>query len=417
MDALKVKSQPKDRQSAAHISTFILYVESSSQSLSRKTKYRLPFTMVRLKLGRIIVLGVFALNIWVAFTVIYRLPLTVVLRQKIIATQSFPNQVSIIQRTHDDSLETRSTNAKISEDTLRGLNVHTWEFGRCRITLEQLCNHPMFPKSPDTKHFVSIADINSAVDKNFGALRLLGYLRPNVTGVYQFMVASNGLAEVWLSLSANWKDAKRIAYIESPSVETKLATARQKSQISSPVSLVEGKKYYIEVIYVQGNLKKSERLIQVSWKQTDSSGFELIDKASFSPYTNDIKKYRFEVYDDELPEASSCTNLPGRYANKYMRPETLPYLERAAVDKVLAVCDYRPSYVLDPEYLPLEFEKYHGVKRHVRKAYIHPALNITGVAFPGKNEQMFVPEYPLNEKEAFSVVGKYFEALSRTFPR
>lgn len=230
------------------------------------------------------------------------------------------------------------------------------------------------------------------------AIRLLGYIRPNVTDVYQFLLTSIGSAEMWLSSSSDWKDARRIA------------AASGTQNLSNPISLVGGKKYYIEAIYVQAELKNSQQLVQISWKRLNSAdGFDVIDGAFFSPYTNDDEKYEFEVYDDKLPGALYCAQFDRRSTNKFLRPEKLPYLERAAVDQVLEVCDYSPSYLIDPENLPSDFQMYYGVSLYVQRTNVYPPLNGTRMAF---EEMIFF----LEEEAAFSVINKYFEELSGVFP-
>ena len=116
-----------------------------------------------------------------------------------------------------------------------------------------------------------------------------------------------------LGLSSNGKDARRIP------------AASGTQNLSSPVSLVGGKKYYIEVTYVQHQPDNSQQLIQVSWKRLDTTnGFHEIDEAFFSPYTGDDNKYEFKMYDENFPDALSCAQFVGRSTNKFLRPEKLP---------------------------------------------------------------------------------------------
>lgn len=343
--------------------------------------------MARVNFRRMVFVFVLILDLWVLFIVIHRSPLIVDTRQKILAK---------INGTHD-WLITRAHYTNI-EETSTGFNKHTWIFESCQISLQQLCNHPMFPKSPDIRKTISNADLNFTAKNNFVAIRLLGYIRPNVTDVYQFLLTSIGSAEMWLSSSSDWKDARRIA------------SASGTQNLSNPISLVGGKKYYTEAIYVQAELKNSQQLIQISWKRLNSAdGFDVIDGDFFSPYTNDDEKYEFEVYDDKLPGALYCAQFDRRSTNKFLRPEKLPYLERAAVDQVLEVCDYSPSYLIDPENLPSDFQMYYGVSLYVQRTNVYPPLNGTRMAF---EEMIFF----LEEEAAFSVINKYFEELSGAFP-
>ena len=298
------------------------------------------------------------------------------------------------------------------------MNKHTWET-HCQSSLNQLCNYPIFPKAPDKRKFVQNANIKSTVDRVDGAVRVLGYVRPNATGEYQFVVTSNGFAEVWLSPNTNWEDAKKIAYTELGPQLKKLPPGPMKSQISETVSLLARQKYFFEVIYVKTDRKNSEQLIQVAWKRPDRTEFELIEEEYFSLYTEDSDKAKLKIYDEELPDVLACVKLRRRFANKYMRPDTLPYLSRTAVDDTLPLCEYRPSYLLDPANLPRNFKTYHGVRRHVQKTLVYPVANVNGVVTNTRNGKWILsgPEYPLNETESLSVIHRYFQAMLRMYPQ
>ena len=304
------------------------------------------------------------------------------------------------------------------ESNLKGLNQHTWE-KPCKISLEQLCNYPIFPKAPDHRTFVANVDVLS-LGVTIAGIRLMGFLRPNKTGEYYFLVASNGFAEVWLSTSKKWKNVKKIAYINpqySRSTVTKVAFDAIKSQISDRVILSARHEYYFEVIYVQGIQEGKEHLIQVAWKRPEKSRFEIIDRAFLSPYKNDSDKAQMKVYDEDLPDVLSCKKLRinSSVANEYMRPETLPYLEHMAVKNALNYCEYHPSYLLKPANL-LKFKKYHGVYRHTYKTSSYPFPDVTGVLRTRKVAKMFIAEHPLDAKEAILVVSRYLEALKRAYP-
>ena len=53
----------------------------------------------------------------------------------------------------------------------------------CLMSLEQLCNFPIFPKAPDKRSLVNNVNISLSANEVDG-LRLLGFLQPNVTGEY-----------------------------------------------------------------------------------------------------------------------------------------------------------------------------------------------------------------------------------------
>ena len=369
------------------------------------------------------VIGVLTVGLWVILAVVYLFS-----RQETIPNvTSFQNQTTSTSGRKVEMLESRRTdpiNKDLEvEDILKGLNKHTWE-RYCQSNLEQLCNYPIFPKAPDKRDFVQNVNIMSTVNEVDGAVRLLGFVRPNATGEYQFFVTSNGFAEVWLSPNTNWKDAKKIAYgkpqyLRSATLK-KLSFETMKYQISQTVGLLAGQKYYFEVIYVKTDTKSSEQLIQVAWKRPDRTEFELIEGEYFSLYTEDSDKSKLKIYDEELPDVLACKTLRRRFANKYMRPDTLPYLSRNAMNKTLPICEYKPSYLLDPANLPRDLKLYHGVK-NVQKTYTYPFQSISGVLRSAKVAQTkrktFLAELPLSDLEALSIVRKYCDVMERTYSR
>ena len=296
-----------------------------------------------------------------------------------------------------------------------GLNQHAW-YGRCITSFEQLCSYPIFPKGPDARDFAKNVNITSLANEVDG-LRLLGFLRPVVTGEYIFVLMSNGLAEVWLSSNRNWKNARKIAYATPSKAATdKLGFGELTTQISHSIPLAAKQTYYFEVIYAyKGVHSSSASLIQLAWKRPDKKAFEIIDRTFFLPYTNDIDKAKMKVYDDNLPDVLACAPLRQTIANEYMRPEKLPVLENTDVNKALDFCEYRPSYLLDPAKLD-NFKPYSGVRLHLHKTVSFPYPDVYGVISNKKVREYFKAEAPLAQQEARSVVVRYMEALKKRYP-
>ena len=61
------------------------------------------------------------------------------------------------------------------------------------------------------------------------------------------------------------------------------------------VKLFSGHKYYVEIIYSRGGQSEGQSLIQLAWKRPDRTGFELIQRAFFSPYKNDSDKAQMRL--------------------------------------------------------------------------------------------------------------------------
>ena len=373
--------------------------------------------MNRVKLLKAFATTVVMAGLWVISVIVYLFN-----RQEVIPNvTSLQYQLKPDRRITSELLTTRHVTDHYTEDfeleyIFQGLNKHTWET-HCRSSLKQLCNYPIFPKAPDKRNFVQNVNINSKVHEVDGAVRLLGYVQPNATGEYQFFVTSNGFAEVWLSPNTNWKDAKKVANIEPGPLLMKLPPGPMKSEISGFVSLIAGQRHFFEVIYVKTDMKSSKQLIEVAWKRRDRTEFELIEREFFSLYTVDSDKANLKIYDEGLPDVLACKKLRRRFANKYMRPDTLPYLSRTAVDKTLPICEYKPSYVLDPANLPRDFKTHHGVRRHVQKIHVYPVEYVSGVETNKRDGKWILrgPEYPLNQTESLIVVHGYFHALDRMY--
>ena len=251
--------------------------------------------------------------------------------------------------------------------------------------------------------------------------RLIGYLLPNLSGEYNFAVVSNGFSEVWLSPIKSWRAAKQVAYIspqDAPSTIKKWDFESLKSQISTRIHLKARKRYFIEIIYSVGARKTGEKFLQVAWKRPGKSMFEIIDGESLSLYTNDSEKAQYKMLDDELPDAHCCAKYRKFYANKYMKPAIYPSLENTAVNRTLDFCDYRPSYLLEPDNFHelSKFQIYNGVTKHVHQTRSFPYSNIDGVVRNQKAHSAFWAENPLEEQEAWSVVEKYIEAMEERYP-
>ena len=191
-------------------------------------------------------------------------------------------------------------------DLAGGLNQHIWE-NNCVRTIETLCNFPVFPNAPDQRQVISRTEITAPTDSSTDGHRLFGFVLPNSTGEYQFAVASNGFAEIWLSLSKNWRAAKQIASISPADVKStaKWNFSTSKTQISSGIHLNANVKYYIEILYTLGTRDKSEKFLQVAWKVQQESTFKIIDSESLLLFKNDSEKGRYKMFDDELPHALS----------------------------------------------------------------------------------------------------------------
>ena len=305
----------------------------------------------------------------------------------------------------------------------RGLNQHVWD-KNCLKTIASLCNFPIFPNAPDKRQVIYRTEITEPKDSTIDAHRMFGFVQPNLTGDYQFAVASNGYSEVWLSESANWSTAKEIAHFNlferiktSTSVTVQTFNVSRK-QISSRIYLKAETRYYIEIVYALGIQSKGEYFLRVSWKQPQESNFVVIESDFLFPFKNDSRAGKQKMYDDELPNAKSC-NKDGAnqgYKNKHMNTDQvkIPFLEHTSVSKVLPSCEYRPSYLPDAATLK-SFGQYHGVVKHVKRIHTFPFSFVKGIVLEAGHQSYSFAQLPLQEEEASSVVEQYMDSLKKRY--
>lgn len=114
---------------------------------------------------------------------------------------------------------------------------------------------------------------------NFGAM-MRGFIQAPQTGSnYVFWVAADDSAELWLSTDANPANAKKIASCTS-SVSFRSWTS-QTTQQSSPISLVRGQQYYVEVRQKQGT---GSEFVSVGWQLPDGTRQRPIPTLYVQPY-------------------------------------------------------------------------------------------------------------------------------------
>lgn len=98
--------------------------------------------------------------------------------------------------------------------------------------------------------------------------RLRGYIVPPKTGNYYFWLAANNTAEFWLSNDSESVNVVRRAYVTaSTGKRTWTAAPPQPSQQSPWLSLVEGRKYYFEVLHNTGT--DTDDYVSLGWLQDD----------------------------------------------------------------------------------------------------------------------------------------------------
>ena len=104
-------------------------------------------------------------------------------------------------------------------------------------------------EEPSSVNDLTIFEIPANVADNYGS-RVRGYVMVPETGNYTFWIASDDQSQLWLSTDADPANKRKIAEV------TGWTTSRQwgkyASQQSGEISLVGGRKYYIEALHKEG---------------------------------------------------------------------------------------------------------------------------------------------------------------------
>ena len=129
-----------------------------------------------------------------------------------------------------------------------GVIVESW-LGLAGSKVGDLTQCPRFPLAPDSRARLTALETPVNRADNYGQ-RLRGFLLPAQDGVYQFWIAADDGAELWLSASESPFERKRVARV-SGSTALRNYNA-QPSQKSAPITLRAGQAYYFEVLHKEG---------------------------------------------------------------------------------------------------------------------------------------------------------------------
>ena len=292
---------------------------------------------------------------------------------------------------------TRQYPAGSNERTLRKtghLNLHLWS-ETCARDLNILCNFPMFPNAPDNRLLLNKTEVaRNSTKADIGlSLRLFGFIVPDTSGLYLFIIEFCRSAEVWLSHNENWKNARKIWDTE------KLSQEKKDFAVFDEIELMAGRKYFIEVVATCFRLRSK---IQLLWKTPMSSSFEVINGTFLSHYTDDRDLNNSKIYDDLLPDSPVCTSRRNKTTYFQVQQE-ISYLSHDEVKDVLPYCDYNASYTVKKR-----LKKYHAIKFYRVNTYVYPFPE-----HPRLQNRIRGYRHPLDEDEALTVVRIFVELLER----
>ena len=142
--------------------------------------------------------------------------------------------------------------------------------------MADLTASPNYPNNPSITVALGSFEYYDAGDTYGGRLR--GYICAPFTGAYNFYIAGDDQAGLWLSTDENPVNKVLIAYNETPvgfRAWTTFAT-----QKSAPINLVKGVRYYVETLHKQST---GTNHLSVGWVMPNGVGEGPIPGSRLSP--------------------------------------------------------------------------------------------------------------------------------------
>ena len=190
-------------------------------------------------------------------------------------------------------------------------------------------------------------------------------------GNYSFAISSDDSSELWLSSDENPSNVKLIAWVGDRTLlhgifQTKIAQfTKYKSQMSRPVFLQKGQKYFIEVLHKQGSLQDH---VLVGWKIPGKSHFRHLSGKSISLFIDDERAskdvtFYAQFIPQDLPSHSHYRTSrldPNvfQFGSDDLRDKahTAEFVDERDIEKLFPSCPYKPSYQVD-----FKLKRYEGV--------------------------------------------------------
>jgi fibronectin type 3 domain-containing protein len=143
-------------------------------------------------------------------------------------------------------------------------------------SVDDLLSDVNYPDNPSGRELITTLQGPVNCNDNYGT-RILGYLNPLTSGSYTFWIAADNVGFLFLSTDDNPSNLSGIAYTSDPTGYQAWDT--YPSQQSPPISLVAGRKYYIEILHKEDT---GDDNISVAWEGPGISR-QVIDGIYLSP--------------------------------------------------------------------------------------------------------------------------------------
>ncbi len=129
-----------------------------------------------------------------------------------------------------------------------------------------------YPNKPSGREFITSFEclVQNWAD-SYGA-RVTGYIVPQVTGTYTFAASGDDTVELWLSTDSDPAHKAKIASVSAPTAFRQW-DANPATQQSAPRTLVQGQRYYVELLHKENT---GTDHWSVGWKKPGDTAFSVI---------------------------------------------------------------------------------------------------------------------------------------------
>ncbi len=144
--------------------------------------------------------------------------------------------------------------------------------GIAGTAISSLTGNANYPNRPAGREFItSFEGLAQDWADNYGS-RVTGFIVPKVTGNYVFAASGDDTVELWLSTDANPANRTRIANVAAPTAFRQWDAAPATQQ-SAPRTLVQGQRYYVELLHKEGT---GTDHWSVGWKKPGDAAFSVV---------------------------------------------------------------------------------------------------------------------------------------------
>lgn len=137
---------------------------------------------------------------------------------------------------------------------------------------------PSFPELPSRTVQVGRFELSEKLGEHYGA-RVRGYVVPPKSGAYTFVVNVDDAAEFWLSSDDQPANLRKLVTLTTHTSKKWTLRPEQKSE---PCDLIEGKRYYLETLMMQGT---SGDYLAVGWTGPVSEAITIIEGRYLLPWS------------------------------------------------------------------------------------------------------------------------------------